>query len=132
METVPVGSSLVLATVMVNVSVTEASPSVAVMTTLLAPTLASSGVPARTPVDAVKVSQDGTVVPVRVTPSPVSASEVVTVYVYAVSSVAAVTAVLAIVGASLIPVIVMVMVWAVPSELVTTKVSLMVAANARA
>jgi hypothetical protein len=117
---------------MVNVSVTEASPSVAVMTTLLAPTLASSGVPARTPVDAVKVSQDGTVVPVRVTPSPVSASEVVTVYVYAVSSVAAVTAVLAIVGASLIPVIVMVMVWAVPSELVTEKVSLIVAAAASA
>ena len=37
------------------------------------------------------------------------------------------------VAASLIPVIVMVTVWLVPaSELVTTKVSLMVAANARA
>ena len=36
------------------------------------------------------------------------------------------------VAASLIPVIVMVTVWAVPSELVTEKVSLMVAANARA
>jgi len=95
------GASLVLATTIVNVSVTEAVPSLAVMTTLLSPTLASSGVPVSTPVEAVKVAQDGTVVPVRVTVSPESASEVVTVYVYAVSSVAAVTAVLVIVGASL-------------------------------
>ena len=50
METVPVGSSLVLATVMVKESVTEAVPSLAVMTTLLAPTSASSGVPVSTPV----------------------------------------------------------------------------------
>ena len=49
-----------------------------------------------------------------------------------VSSVAPPVEVPPMVAASLIPVIVMVMVWAVPSELVTTKVSLMVAANARA
>ena len=49
-----------------------------------------------------KVIQLGTVVPVRVTESPASTSAVVTVYVYAVSSVAAVTAVLEIVGASLV------------------------------
>ena len=49
-----------------------------------------------------------------------------------VSSVAPPVEVPPIVAASLIPVIVMVMVWAVPSELVTEKVSLMVAANARA
>jgi hypothetical protein len=73
------GASLVFATVMVNESVTEAVPSLAVMTTLLAPTLASSGVPASTPVEAVKVAQDGTVVPVRVTVSPLSASAAVTV-----------------------------------------------------
>jgi hypothetical protein len=78
-ELVMLGASLVLATVMVNESVTEAVPSLAVMTTLLAPTLASSGVPASTPVEAVKVAQDGTVVPVKVTVSPLSTSAAVTV-----------------------------------------------------
>jgi len=57
---VMLGASLVLATTMVNVSVAEAVPSLAVMTTLLSPTLALSGVPASTPVEAVKVAQDGT------------------------------------------------------------------------
>ena len=73
-----VGASLVLATTMVNVSVTDAVPSLAVMTTLLSPTLALSGVPVSTPVEAVKVAQDGTVVPVRVIVS-LSSSAVVTV-----------------------------------------------------
>jgi hypothetical protein len=49
---------------------------------------------------AVKVSQLGTVVPVIVSESP-STSVAVTVYVYTASSVAVVTAVLEIVGASL-------------------------------
>ena len=49
-----------------------------------------------------------------------------------VSSVAEVTAVLVIVGASFRPLIVMVTVWLVPSELVTAKVSVMVAEAARA
>ena len=118
-----VGASLVLATVIVNVSVTDASPSVAVITTAWSPTSALAGVPARTPVAAVKVIQLGTVVPVRVTASPASTSEVVTVYVYAVSSVAAVTAVLVIVGASLVLTTVTVnesVTEAVPSEAVIT------------
>ena len=85
-----------------NESVTVASPSVAVITTAWSPTSALTGVPARTPVDAVKVNQLGTVVPVRVTVSPTSTSAVVTVYVYAESSSTAVTAVLEIVGASLV------------------------------
>ncbi len=95
-----VGASLVLATAMVNESVTEVVPSLTVITTLLSPTLALSGVPARTPVDAVNVAQLGTVVPVMVSVSPTSTSDAVTVYVYAESSVAEVTAVLVIVGAS--------------------------------
>ena len=75
-----VGASLVLATVMVNVSVTEPPlPSETVITTLLAPTSALSGVPASTPVDAVKVAQPGTVVPVMVSVSPLSTSAAVTV-----------------------------------------------------
>ena len=49
-----------------------------------------------------------------------------------VSSVAPPVEVSPMVATSLTPVIVMVMVWAVPSELVTEKVSRMVAANARA
>ena len=68
-----------LATTIVNVSVTEAVPSEAVITTLWLPTSSLVGVPESTPVDVVKVSQLGTVVPVRVTVSP-SSSEVVTVY----------------------------------------------------
>ena len=74
-----VGASLVLATAIVNESVTEAVPSLAVMTTLLSPTSASSGVPVSTPVEAVKVAQDGTVVPVRVIVSLLSTSAAVTV-----------------------------------------------------
>jgi len=50
----------------------------------------------------VKVAQLGTVVPARVTVSPLSTSAAVTVYVYAASSVAEVTAVLEMVGASLV------------------------------
>jgi hypothetical protein len=73
------GASLVLATAIVNESVTEAVPSLAVMTTLLSPTSASSGVPVSTPVEAVKVAQDGTVVPVRVIVSLLSTSAAVTV-----------------------------------------------------
>ena len=53
------GASLVLATAMVNESVTEAVPSDTVITTLLSPTSALSGVPASTPVEAVKVAQPG-------------------------------------------------------------------------
>ena len=75
---VMVGASLALATVMVNESVTEAVPSETVITTLLAPTSALSGVPASTPVDAVKVAQPGTVVPVMVSAS-LSSSAAVTV-----------------------------------------------------
>ena len=97
-----VGASLVFATVIVNESVTVVVPSPTVMTTLLSPTLALSGVPDRTPVVASKVSQLGTVVPVIVRVSPTSTSDAVTVYVYAESSVAEVTAVLVIVGASLV------------------------------
>ena len=82
----------------------ESVPSLAVITTLLAPIALSPGVPASTPVDAVKVSHEGTVVPVRVTVfelgSPSSASVAVTVYEYAVSSVPVVTAVLVNAGAS--------------------------------
>ena len=121
--TAPVVASLVLATVIVNESVTVASPSVAVITTAWSPTSALTGVPARTPVDAVKVNQSGTVVPVRVTVSPTSTSAVVTVYVYAASSSTAVTAVLEIVRASLVLATVTVnesVTDAVPSEAVIT------------
>ena len=101
-----------LATVMVNESVALApAASVAVMTTLWSPTSSLSGVPASTPVDAVKVAQLGTVVPARVIVSPLSTSAAVTVYVYAASSVAEVTAVLEMVGASLVLATVMVNVW---------------------
>ena len=94
-----VGASLVLATAIENESVTEPPlPSLAVMTTLCEPTSSLSGVPARAPLDAVKVSQLGTVVPVRVIVSP-SSSAVVTVYEYALSSFTLVTAVLEMVGA---------------------------------
>ena len=104
-----VGASLVLATLMVNVSVAVApAASVAVITTELEPTSPLAGVPASTPVDAVKVSQLGTVVPLRVIVSPLSTSAAVTVYVYAASSVAEVTAVLVMVGASLVLATVMV------------------------
>ena len=95
------GASLVLATVMVNESVAAApATSLAVMTTLCEPTLASAGVPLSAP--AVQVSHDGTVVQARVTTSPESTSLAVVVYEYAASSVAEVTAVLVIVGASLV------------------------------
>jgi hypothetical protein len=101
------GASLVLATVMVNVSVAVApATSLAVMTTLCEPTLASAGVPLSAP--AVQVSHDGTVVQARVIVSPESTSLAVVVYEYAASSVAAVTAVLEIVGASLVLATVMV------------------------
>ena len=93
---------MVLATAIENESVTEPPlPSLAVMTTLCEPTSSLSGVPAKAPLDAVKVSQLGTVVPVRVIVSP-SSSAVVTVYEYALSSFTLVTAVLEIVGASLV------------------------------
>ena len=97
-----VGASLVFATAIENESVTDPPlPSLAVMTTLCEPTSSLSGVPARAPLDAVKVSQLGTVVPVRVIVSP-SSSAVVTVYEYALSSFTLVTAVLEMVGASLV------------------------------
>mgnify|MGYP000294018264 CR=1 FL=1 len=78
-----VGASLVLATVMVNESVTAPLfPSDTVITTAFpdVPTLAFAGVPDRTPVAALKDSHEGTVVPVIVSESP-SASDAVTVYV---------------------------------------------------
>ena len=97
-----VGASLVLSTVIVNESVTESpAESVTVRTTLLSPTSELVGVPARTPVLAVKVNQPGTVVPSIVSTSFASASLAVSVYVYAESSVAAVIAVLVTEGASL-------------------------------
>jgi hypothetical protein len=96
-----VGASLVLATMMVNESVAVApATSLAVMTTLCEPTSSLVGVPLRAP--AVQVSHDGTVVQARVIVSPESTSLAVVVYEYAASSVAAVTAVLEIVGASLV------------------------------
>ena len=76
---VNVGASLVFATVMVNVSVTSTVPSLIVITTLLAPTFALSGVPDRIPVVASNVNQLGTVVPVMVRVSPTSTSVAVTV-----------------------------------------------------
>ena len=76
---VNVGASLVFATVMVNVSVTSTVPSLTVITTLLAPTFALSGVPARIPVVASNVNQLGTVVPVMVRVSVTSTSVAVTV-----------------------------------------------------
>ena len=101
-DSVIVGASLVFATAIENESVTDPPlPSLAVMTTLCEPTSSLSGVPARAPLDAVKVSQLGTVVPVRVIVSP-SSSAVVTVYEYALSSFTLVTAVLEMVGASLV------------------------------
>ena len=75
-----VGASLVFATTTVNESVPVApEASVAVITTAWLPTSALVGVPSRTPVEAVKVSQLGTVVPVSVTVSPESTSAATTV-----------------------------------------------------
>ena len=75
-----VGASLVLATAITNESVTVApDASVAVITTAWFPTSELVGVPVRTPVEAVKVSQLGTVVPVSVTVSPESTSRHMTV-----------------------------------------------------
>ena len=88
-----------LATVIVNESVTEDSESWTVITTLCVPTSSLVGIPVSTPVLAVKVSQLGTVVPVIVRVSP-SASSAVTVYEYVASSSTLVMAVLVIVGAS--------------------------------
>ena len=79
MLTVPVVASSVLATVIVNVSVTVVVPSLIVITTLWSPTCALAGVPAKTPVAAVKVDQAGKVVPVMLKVSPVSTSDAVTV-----------------------------------------------------
>ena len=76
-----VGASFVLATVMLNESVTDAVPSLNVITTAWLPTSALVGVPVRTPVEAVKVSQLGTVVPAAVNVSPASTSDAVDVYV---------------------------------------------------
>ena len=98
-----VGASLVLATVIVNESVTSPLlPSETVINTSFpeVPTFALSGVPLRTPVDESNDNHPGRVVPVIVSVSP-STSDAVTVYVYTESSVAVVTAVLVIVGASL-------------------------------
>ena len=75
-----VGASLVSATVIVKVSVTDADPSVTVMTTLWSPTFTPAGVPVRAPVEASNDSHAGTVVPDMVSVSDVSASEAVTVY----------------------------------------------------
>ena len=98
-----VGASLVFATVMVNVCVTVTWLSVTVSVTSLpeVPTLAFSGVPDRTPVAALKVSQLGTSVEPIVSVSP-STSEATSVYVYTASSVAVMIAVLSMVGASLV------------------------------
>ena len=75
-----VGASLVFATVMLNDSVAVApASSVAVNNTLWEPTSLLVGVPERIPVSASNAIQLGTVVPLRVTESPVSTSEVVTV-----------------------------------------------------
>ena len=75
-----VGASLVFATVMLNDSVAVApASSVAVNNTAWEPTSLLVGVPERIPVSASNAIQLGTVVPLRVTESPVSTSEVVTV-----------------------------------------------------
>ena len=67
-------------TTTVNESVTDApATSVAVMTTAWLPTSEFVGVPVRAPVLATKVIHVGTLVPVRVTVSPASTSEAVTV-----------------------------------------------------
>ena len=75
-----VGASLVSETVIVKLSVTDAVPSVTVITTLWSPTLTPAGVPVRAPVEASNDSQAGTVVPAIVRVSDVSASDAVTVY----------------------------------------------------
>ena len=75
-----VGASLVSATVIVKLSVTDAVPSVTVITTLWSPTLVPTGVPVRAPVEASNDSQSGTVVPDIVRVSDVSGSDAVTVY----------------------------------------------------
>ena len=73
-----VGASLVLATVTVKVSVAVApAASVAVITTLCAPTSSLVGVPDNAP--AVHVIQAGSVVHVSVTVSPTSTSDAVVV-----------------------------------------------------
>ena len=101
-----VGASLALDTTMVNESVTLAVPSEAVITTAWFPTSEFVGVPVSAP--ELHVSHEGTVVQARVTVSPLSSSLAVVVYEYATSSLAPVTAVLVIVGASFTPVMVMV------------------------
>ena len=89
-------------------------PSEAVITTEWLPTSEFVGVPVRAP--ALHVSHDGTVVQVRVTVSPESTSVAVVVYEYATSSLAPVTAVLVIDGASFAPVMVIVTVMVSDSE----------------
>ena len=73
--------------------------SVAVNTTLFEPTFAFVGVPERTPLLALKESQEGSVVACNVSVWPGSTSVAVKVYEYALSSVADVTAVELITGA---------------------------------
>ena len=93
---------MVFATVIVNVCVPVApAASSTVMVTLWDPTSSLVGVPASTPVLAVNVSQLGADA-LSVSVSPLSTSAPVAVYVYAASSLTAVTAVLEMVGASLV------------------------------
>ena len=93
---------MVFATVMLNVCVPVApAASSTVMVTLCDPTSSLVGVPVRTPVLAVKVSQDGADA-LSVSVSPLSTSAPVAVYVYTASSSTLVTAVLEMVGASLV------------------------------
>ena len=104
-----VGASLVLATVMVNDSVAVAPAASATdITTELAPTFASRGVPDRVAVLAPAVcetdSHDGQVVHEMVHESleSLSSSEVVMLYEYAASSVPVVVPELVMAGASLV------------------------------
>ena len=61
-----------LATVMLNESVTDAVPSLNVITTAWLPTSAFVGVPVRTPVEAMKVEPARHIVPAAVNVSPAS------------------------------------------------------------
>ena len=92
---VNVGASFVFVTSMLNeAKLVVSEPSLTVMTMLLyVPTSPFAGVPVNAPVEELNDNQLGTVVPVSVTESLGSMSFVVTVYEYAMSSVADVTAV---------------------------------------
>ena len=63
MAVASVGLSLVLATVRVKLSLTEAEPSEAVTLTVITPTLAFTGVPVKVWVAVLKLSHEGKALP---------------------------------------------------------------------